>query len=64
MGVSDLILEGTETTGTRESMNQGRLCMHTHSLEKAYHKKRVGRSWEHQDTVWKRKPTNKGITNR
>ena len=27
-------------------------------------KKRVGRSWEHQDSSWKRKPTNKGITNR
>ena len=59
-----LISEGTETTGTRESVNQGRLCMHTHRPEKAYHKKRVGRSWEHQDTSWKRKPTNKGNTNR
>ena len=35
-----LISEGTETTRTRESANQGRLCMHTHSLEKAYHKKK------------------------
>ena len=34
-----LISEGTETTGTRESGNQGRLCMHTHSPEEAYHKK-------------------------
>ena len=59
-----LISEVTETTGTRESVNHGRLCMHIHSPEKAYRKKRVGRSWEHQDTSWKRKPTNKGITNR
>ena len=28
-----LILEGTETTGTGESVNQGRLLMHTHGLE-------------------------------
>ena len=34
-----LITEGTETTGTRETVNQGRLCTHTHSPEKAYHKK-------------------------
>ena len=59
-----LISEGTETTGTRESANQGRLCTHTHRPEKAYHKKRGGRRWEHQDSSWKRKPTNKGITNR
>ena len=59
-----LISEATETTGTRESANQGRLCTHTHSPEKAYHKKRVGTSWEHQDSSWKRKPTAKGITNR
>ena len=47
-----LISEGTETTRTRESANQGRLCMHTHSLEKAYHKKKkkMRRSWEHQDS--------------
>ena len=63
-GVSAPHSEGTETTGTRESANQGRLCTHTHSQEEAYHKKRVGRSWEHQDTCWKRKPTNKGMTNR
>ena len=31
---------GTETTGTRESANQRRLYMHTHSPEKAYHKKK------------------------
>ena len=59
-----LISEGAETTGTRESVIQGRLCTHTHSPEKAYHKKRVGRSWEYQDSSWKRKPTNKGNTNR
>ena len=29
----------------------------------SYHKKRIGRSYEHQDTSWKRKPTNKGNTN-
>ena len=34
-----LILEGTETTDTRESANQGRLRAQTHSLEEAYHKK-------------------------
>ena len=34
-----LISEGTETTGTRESENQGRLYTPTHSPEKAYHKK-------------------------
>ena len=34
-----LISEGTETTGIRESVNQGRLCVHTHSSEEAYHKK-------------------------
>ena len=34
-----LISEGSETTGTRESANQGRLCSHTHSPEEAYHKK-------------------------
>ena len=56
--------EVTETTGTRESANQGRLCTNTHIPEKAYHKKRVGRSWKHQDCSWKRIPTNKGITNR
>ena len=27
-------------------------------------KKRVGRSWEHQDSSWKRKPTNEGNANR
>ena len=59
-----LISEGTETIGTGESVNQGRLCLHTHSREKTYDKQRVGRSWEHQDTSWKRKPTNKGNTNR
>ena len=59
-----LISEGTETTGIGERMNQGRPCTHTHSPEEAYHKKRVGRSWEPQDSSWKRKPTNKGITNR
>ena len=59
-----LISEGGETTGTRASANQGRLCMHIHRPEKAYRKKRVGRSWEHQDCSRKRKPTNKGITNR
>ena len=32
-----LISEGTEATGTGDSVNQGRLCMHTHSLEEAYH---------------------------
>ena len=58
-----LISEGTETTGTRESANQGRLCAYTHIPELAYHKKRVGRSREHQDTSWKKKPTNKGNTN-
>ena len=61
---SQLILEGTGTTGMGKSENQGRICMHTHSPEEAYHKKRVGRSWEHQDTSWKRKPTNKGNINR
>ena len=30
-----LISEGIETTRTRESVNQGRLCMHIHSPEKA-----------------------------
>ena len=35
-----LISEGAETTGTRESANQRRLYMHTHSPEKAYHKKK------------------------
>ena len=59
-----LISEGTETKGKRESANQGRLCTHIHSPEMAYHKKRVGRSGEHQDSSWKRKPTNKRITNR
>ena len=34
-----LISEGTETTGTRESENQGRLCAHIHSPEETYHKK-------------------------
>ena len=34
-----LISEGTENTGTRESVNQGRLCTHTHSPEEAYQKK-------------------------
>ena len=34
-----LISEGNETTGTRESANQGRLCVHTHSPVEAYHKK-------------------------
>ena len=28
-----------------------------------YHKKRVGRTCEHQGTSWKMKPTNKGTTN-
>ena len=34
-----LISEGVETTGTGESVNQGRRCVHTHSPEEAYHKK-------------------------
>ena len=34
-----LIEEGTETTGTRESVNQGRFHTHNHSPEEAYHKK-------------------------
>ena len=33
-----LISEGTETTGTRENVNQGRLPTHTHNMEEAYHK--------------------------
>ena len=61
---SHLTSEGADITGTRESANQGKLCTHTHSPEKSYQKKRVGRSWEHQDSSWKRKPINKGITNR
>ena len=48
--------ERPESTGTGESANQGRPHMYTHSPEE-------GRSWEHQDTAWKRKPTNKGNTN-
>ena len=35
-----LILEGTDTTVKRKSANQGRLCVHTHSPGKAYHKKK------------------------
>ena len=59
-----LISEGAENTGTWEIANQGRLCTHTHSSENAYHKKIVGRSWKHQDSSWKRKPTKKGNSNR
>ena len=40
-----LISEGTETTGTRESANQGSLCSHTHSPEEAYHKKEWVEAW-------------------
>ena len=37
-----LILEGIETTGTRESVNQEMLCAHTINPEEDYHKKKSG----------------------
>ena len=39
-------------------------CLKTLHLPPTTYHKKVGRSCEHQDTSWKRKPTNKGTTNR